>query len=264
MDAPSANPAAATPAAADTAGNGAPAWQPDPDLEPDLSNLVTEDDTPVESIFADMQQRLLTHTLYSSWRPEGAGRSFLALSNVGYFYSNRQPALVPDMLLSLDVAPAGPLETKEGHSYFQWLMAKPPDVIIEIVSDKTGGEETHKMKTYSRQGVRYYAIFDPKEVLNHGVLRVFRLRDDGFKRMKTAWLPGVGLGLTLWEGTFEGVTRTWLRWCDRAGKVIPTGEERAEAERQRADAAEQRAEAAAAKLQEVAAKLRQLGVEPDV
>ena len=51
-------------------------------LEPDLSHLVTEDDTPVDNRFSERQQRLLPHLLFSSW-PEG--RPFEALSNVGLF-----------------------------------------------------------------------------------------------------------------------------------------------------------------------------------
>jgi hypothetical protein len=69
------------------------------------------------------------------------------------------------------------------------------------------------------------------------------------------WLPGVGLGLTLWEGMFEGHAELWLRWCDQEGDPIPTGAERAEQERQRAEQAEQRAE-------QLLAQLRALGVEP--
>jgi hypothetical protein len=50
------------------------------------------------------------------------------------------------------------------------------------------------------------------------------------------------LGLTLWEGQFEGKHATWLRWTDEHGVLIPTGKERAEQERQRAEHTEQRAE----------------------
>lgn len=63
------------------------------------------------------------------------------------------------------------------------------------------------------------------------------------------WLRTVGLGLTLWEGAFEGVTGTWLRWCDRDGQVIPTGVEGRELERQRAD--------------RLAEYLRTMGVNPE-
>jgi hypothetical protein len=51
--------------------------------------------------------------------------------------------------------------------------------------------------------------------------------------------PDVGLGLVLWTGTFEGQQQTWLRRCDKDGRVIPTGAER------------------------LAAQLRALGVEPE-
>ncbi len=46
--------------------------------------------------------------------------------------------------------------------------------------------------------------------------------------VEAQWFPEVGLGLRLWEGSFEGRPGTWLRWCGRDGQVIPTGAERAE------------------------------------
>ncbi|MDW8396596.1 MAG: Uma2 family endonuclease, partial [Anaerolineae bacterium] len=63
------------------------------------------------------------------------------------------------------------------------------------------------------------------------------------------------LGVTLWAGVYGGLEATWLRWCDQEGKLLLTGQERAEAERQRAEAERQRAE-------RLEAKLRALGVDP--
>jgi hypothetical protein len=85
----------------------------------DLDDLVTEDGAAVDSIFIEKQQRLLTEPLYSSWAAPAEGGAFLALANVGWFYKYREPPLVPDVLLSLDAAPAGDLRSKEGRSYFQ-------------------------------------------------------------------------------------------------------------------------------------------------
>jgi hypothetical protein len=54
--------------------------------QPDIDNfddLVTEDDEPVDNIFSEKQQRLLTESLYNGWKPE---QSFLTLANVGLFY----------------------------------------------------------------------------------------------------------------------------------------------------------------------------------
>src|ERR1700757_2972974 len=73
-------------------------------------------------------------------------------------------------------------------------------------------------------------------------------------------LPGVGLGLVLWEGLYAGERDTWLRWCDAQGQVIPTGAERAEQEAARAAqeaAARQQAEAELARLRTEMARLRQ-------
>ncbi len=105
-------------------------------------------------------------------------------------------------------------------------MGKSPDVVIELVSDRRGGEDTLKKRHYARIGVKYYVIFDPEKHLRKGVLRAFSLRAGSYKPLKRLWFKSVGLGLMLWEGTYE--TRTedcWLCWCDEQGKPIPTGRE---------------------------------------
>src|SRR5208282_1920376 len=75
-----------------------------PELRPNVDHLVTEDDTPVDNVFSEKQQRLLTESLHTSWPGPGEGRPFVAMANVGLFYGIRLPAVVPDVLLSLDVA----------------------------------------------------------------------------------------------------------------------------------------------------------------
>jgi hypothetical protein len=49
---------------------------------PDLSALVTEDDTPVDNLFSAKQQRLLVEPLYTSWSGSGEGRPFLVEANL--------------------------------------------------------------------------------------------------------------------------------------------------------------------------------------
>jgi hypothetical protein len=226
----------------------APLPELDPELFPNLDELVTEDGAAVDNIYVEKQYRLLTEPLYSSWAGPGEGRPFLALSDVGWFHTWRQPPLVPDALLSLDAVPGGDLRTKEGRSYFQWLIGKPPDVVIEIVSDRRGGEEDYKMKAYARLRVLCYVIYDPDNVLRGGVLRAYILQRGKYEPVEPRWFPEVGLGLILWEGTFEGSHQTWLRWCDKEGQAIPTGAERAEKQAERAE--------------KLAAQLRALGIEP--
>jgi Uma2 family endonuclease len=199
-----------------------------PEHKPILDDLVTEDHKPVDSIFTEKQYRLLTQTLYSSWAGPGPNRSFLVLVNVGWFYQEKTPALVPDCLLSLDVTCPVDLQMKQGHSYFQWIMGKPPEVVIEIVSDKRSDEDSLKKEQYSRLGVSYYAVLDPEHHLSEDLLRIWQRKGNEFERIEPGYWPEIGLGLILWEGTFERHADTWLRWCDEKGEVIPTGEERAQ------------------------------------
>src|SRR5262249_19806070 len=160
---------------------------------------------------------------------------FLALANVGLFFSVKQPPLVPDVMLSLDVQLGDDFSRKENRSYFTWILGKPPDVVIEFVSDRRGGEATHKMREYGRLGVTYYVIFDPGNLLKGGVLRRLALRQGSYEPLETPWFPNVGLGLTLWEGRYEGYHARWLRWCEAGGRLIPTGHERADQEQHHAE-----------------------------
>jgi hypothetical protein len=232
-------------------------WVLAPEDLPDVEGLVIEDGQPVDNIFAEKQYRLLTEPLYSSWAGPGEGRTFLALANVGLFFADKQPPLAPDVMLSLDVPPAADLSQKENRSYLIWVKGKPPDVAIEFVSDRRGGEDSFKMSDYARIRVLYYVIFDPRRVLSQELVRAFELRDGAYVRRDPSWLPAVQLGLTLWDGEYERQPGQWLRWREQDGSLIPTGRERAEQERQRADQEQQRAE-------KLAAQLRAAGIEPEM
>jgi Uma2 family endonuclease len=234
-----------------------------PEDIPNVEDLVIEDGKPVDNMFVEKEYRLLTEPLYSSWTsPRG---EFLAVANVGLFFAYREPPLVPDVMLSLNVPAGRDLMQKENRSYFIWVIGKPPDVVIEIVSDLRGGEETDKMLAYARIGVTYYVIHDPRNRLHHGLLRAFYLSQGKYEPMEPSWLENVGLGLTFWEGEFQGQDHPhWLRWCNRDGIVIPTGKELAEQEKQRAEQEKQRAEQEKQRAERLAAQLRALGIDPNV
>jgi Uma2 family endonuclease len=229
-------------------------------VEVDVADLVTEDDTPVDNWFSEKQQRLLTEPLYSSWQPpseeSGQPRNFVAAANVGLFYSRSRPPLVPDMFLSLDAEIPENWYEKNHRSYFFWEFGKAPEVVVEIVSNREGGEATSKLRDYAKIAVGYYIIYDPTQQLSDETLRVYELTFRRYRQRADATLPELGLRLTLWEGIYEDKAGVWLRWCDAAGNLIPTGAERAAKAEQRAVSAEQRAAL-------LAAKLRELGVDPD-
>ncbi|WP_133796876.1 hypothetical protein [Prosthecobacter fusiformis] len=84
-------------------------------------------------------------------------------------------------------------------------------------------------------------MFDPIHYLSEKSQSVFALERSVYRPQQQMTFGELGLGLMLWEGEFEGVTHQWLRWCDREGKMLFTGQERADL---------------------LAAKLREMGVDP--
>jgi Uma2 family endonuclease len=192
---------------------------------PDISHLVTEDDTPVDNLISEKQQRLSIICLYSSLSRDVP---FLATANVGLFYGLNQPPLVPDVLLSFEVSVPEDWSQKQNRSYFVWKFGKPPEVAIEIVSNKVGNELGSKLRDYARAGVAYYVVFDPLQLLGKAVVRVHQLEGTRYRLLDDNWMEQIELGLTLWEGSFEGKSFAWLRWCDREGNLLLTGDERAE------------------------------------
>jgi Uma2 family endonuclease len=248
--------------------------------ELDISHLVIEDDTPVDNFQSAQQQRLLVEPLCSA----GAlTMPFIAEANVGLFYKLKGDPIVPDMLLSLDVQRAEDYDERRDRSYFVWEFGKVPEVCVEIVSNQEGdelvlsqksrkkGRTIAKKEIYARVGVPYYVVFDPlqqiQDQMDGALVKVFSISPDGYTELnpslsaetmgRVVWLSSVGIGLTLWEGQFEDeVTRIWLRWCDREGRVIPTGAELARAAKVRAEAAE-------SKAQRLAERLRSLGIDPE-
>jgi Uma2 family endonuclease len=242
---------------------------------PNLDHVVVQDDAPVDGIQTERDMRLLIEPLHTSWTGPGEGRPFIALANVGIFYASGKPPIVPDVMLSLDVTWSGDLEFKEYQSYFVWIVGKVPEVAIEIVSNREGGEDDKKMHEYARLRIQYYVIFDPRKLLSEIPLRIYELRRGHYQLMEGNWLEEVGLGLTIWRGTYQGVSGPWLRWCDKDSHLIPTGEEardqerqraekekeRAEKEKERAEKEKERAEAAEKANRVLLEKLRALGID---
>lgn len=219
---------------------------------PDANQLVTENDTPVDNFASAKQQRLLVSSLYSSIQQQ----TFLAEANVGIYHAYRQPAIVPDIFLSFDVQVPENWWEKQNRCYMLWEFGKPPEVVIEIVSNKEGDELGKKLNIYEQMRASYYIVYDPNQQLGEKVLRVYELRGRRYFETSETWLEQVGLGVTLWEGAFEGRQDMWLRWCYQDHTVLATGDERAEQEKQRAEQAEQRA-------QLLAERLRAMGIDPD-
>ena len=76
-------------------------------------------------------------------------------------------------------------------------------MVIEIVSNKKGGDLDSKLEKYARAGVSYYGVFEPLETLSPQILQVYGLHEGQYRQLSDAWLDFVGLGLVVWEGEFE-------------------------------------------------------------
>jgi Uma2 family endonuclease len=239
-----------------------PVLLPDDVAYPDTSLLITEDGKPVDNLFVEKQYRLLTEPLWTSWKDPQA-RPFRVLANVGLFFKYKEPPLVPDIMFASDVESPAHARESDNRSYFVWVVGKPPDVVIEIVSDKRGQEDTEKLAAYERIKVPFYVIFDPDERLDGAVLRAYASHQEKYRPIDPARLGDLGLGLTLWEGEIEEANDTWLRWIDSDGKLIPNAKERAEAEAKRAEAEAKRADEAEKRIRRLEEKLKAAGISPN-
>lgn len=230
--------------------------------EPDVSHLVTEDDEPVESVYQAKQMDILVEALRVSW-PEG--RPFVSGSDVGIF-NKVAPGIAPDVLLSVGVDYPPNLTEKKYRSYFIWVYGKPPDVVIEVVSNREGGELTDKLRAYCEMRVPYYVVHDPEHWLGNRTLRIFQLSGASYIEKVDRFFPELSLGLTLWSGKFDAYQQPeWLRWTRADGSLLETGEEIARAgraESERAEAERQRADQQSKRAEELEARLRELGQEP--
>ena len=110
---------------------------------------------------------------------------------------------------------------------------------------------------YAWFGVPFYVVFDPLRLVQGEAVQAWqRTPVAAYRPCAYDILPEIGLGLRLWQGRFENLVATWLRWQKASGDLIPTGGERADWERARADREGNRAD-------RLAALLRAHGISPD-
>ncbi|MEM7533758.1 MAG: Uma2 family endonuclease [Chloroflexota bacterium] len=208
-------------------------------------DIITEDDEPVDNFPSEKQQRLLVQPLFdNNYLPE----PFIAAVDIGIFRTGEDP-IVPDMFLSLGVGLAKELWDQENRSYFLWKFGKPPEIAVEIVSNKKGRETTVKLEKYAQYGIKYYVIFDFQKKVQDATLTVYELQEGVYVARSDYQLPDVGLSLDFWDGTFEKMEQKWLRWYKSDGEMLLTGKEDSnlqralrEHERVRAEQAEIHAE----------------------
>lgn len=158
-------------------------------------------------------------------------------------------------------------------SYVIWQEEANPFVVVELLSPSTEAEDLGR--TLPQRGkpptkwqvyeqilrVPYYIVFS--RYTNE--LQPFQLVGGHYERMTPTDgrfpVPELGLSFGLWQGSYKGMNRIWLRWFTESGEMILTPAEEAAAAQQEAAIAQERARSAEARAERLAAKLRELNVE---
>jgi Uma2 family endonuclease len=135
---------------------------------------------------------------------------------------------------------------RERKSWVVWEEGKAPDVVIELLSESTAqADKTEKKETYQdRLRVPEYFWYDP---FNPEDWAGFILRDGKYESLvpdaeRRFISERLGLALVRWQGVYKGVEAIWLRWATLEGRLLPTGDELVQQERQRAEQEKQRAQ----------------------
>jgi Uma2 family endonuclease len=264
----------------------APFGEPAP-LEEILPNveLIEEDGVPTESPWHYYQLCLLIAVLTYRWRDR---TDFYVGGNMFIYYSTAQAR-------SIKADPVGTTAFK-GPDFFYvagvnreplrryWEVweegGRYPDLIMEFLSPSTAKEDLGSKKDFYERvfRTREYFCFDP----DTGDLLGWRLNERGRYRVikpdERGWLWSEELEswLGLWEGTYMGSERRWLRLYDTDRRLLPLPDEderqqkeaarrqakvakgQAKTARKQAKAAEERAEAAEAETARLKARLAEL------
>ncbi len=249
---------------------------------PTMYDLPSEDpeELGLPDEFHDLQPQLLSATLRLS---DGDASDMFTGTDLNLYYDPNHPLWHkrPDWFLVIGV-PRLYDQRDLRLSYVIWQERVSPLVVVELLSPGTEKEDLGetsrepdepptKWDVYEQiLKIPYYLVFDRYT----DTLRAFQLTNDRYQELdlsdRRLWVPALNLGLGLWQGSYQGITRLWLRWYDQQGEWIPTDAEanqrlqqEAERDRQRAEIAEARAQDAEARANALAQRLRELGIDPN-
>ena len=215
--------------------------------------LPEEDETPLESHYHILQINLLAEVIHQHLQPR---TDYFCGTNMFVYYNleqaegiiefmegkrDRAPYKGPDLFVAVGVD-----GTKRRKSWLVWEENDHfPDLIVEITSPRTKSKDTDdNLKLYAQVfRTQEYFWYDEEA----GEWMGYRLVGDGYVPIEVnergwRWSEVLGAWLGVSELPYRGWRYRWLRLYDVEGRLVPTGEELAAAERQRAEAEHRRAE----------------------
>jgi Uma2 family endonuclease len=216
-----------------------------PKAPPGQDELPSCDGEPMETARHRDQSLLLTESLWAYWADR---RDVFVGGNMFVYFSELQTRgshfRGPDVFVVLDA------QYRTRKSWVMWEEdGRLPDVVIELLSDTTRHiDRGEKMRIYAQiWKTSVYVLYDPiSRELEGYTLDSSQRKYVPLARDARGDIPVDVLGLSLGErpGDVNVEPGPFLRWIDTDGRPLPSGTERAEAERKRADAAQERADAA--------------------
>ena len=212
---------------------------------PSAEDLPDSDDTPVDNELQDLIPGLLKILLASIWSER---MDWFFGVDMGIYYDPEQPAIVPDVFLSVGVPRI--IDEDLRLSYVLWEEQEVPILIIEVVSHKRRGEYTKKKQFYAEMGALYYVVYNPLRK-RKPPLEIYKLENGTYQLQagERVWLTELQLGIGRERGTHVGITRDWLYWYNQQGNRYLTAEERLQQSQQ--------------KIQQLEEQLRRLGINPN-
>jgi Uma2 family endonuclease len=226
-----------------------------PPVEIPVLALPTEDGVPLETNWHCLEISLRVDCIHAHWADR---RDDFAGGNMFIYFSleqaRRQDYRGPDFFLVQGVDGA-----RDRDAWVVWEEeGRYPDLIIELSSPSTEAVDRGPKKRLYERTFRTpeYFCYSPDGHRLDGWHRAnnqyaaLEPNEDG--RM---WSEVLGLWLGNWEGAYQHIPATWLRFYTPDGQLVPT---QAEAQAARADAQAQRAEAAEAEVARLRAELERV------
>jgi len=210
-----------------------------PIVPPGEDELPCSDGVPMETETHRLQMNLLIESLSLAWKDRNdfyvGGDMFLYFSEDQVRHNDFRG---PDFFVVLDAV------RRRRKSWVTWKEGRSPNVIVELLSESTEHiDRGEKMVVYAKQlRVAEYFLYDPLDHRLEGYALDTRRRR--YRKMKPEpngdfVCQQLGLRLGLRDGEIFGYERSpWLRFIDAEGRVLQTGDERAEEAEERASKAE--------------------------
>ncbi|WP_416666448.1 Uma2 family endonuclease [Egbenema bharatensis] len=231
------------------------------------SEVIGEPGLPDE--FHDLQPQLLSRTLSLA---DYTRNQWFTGSDLNLYYDVHHPLWYkrPDWFLAVGIP-----RLYDGRdfrrSYVTWQEGKNPHVVIEFLSPGTESEDLGRFyrQEDAIEGIEgddlsptdtipnpegsppaKFNVYEQHLRVPHYLtysrqkrqLRYFQWIGDCYQEQPVnqtnpqVWLTDLQIGLGLWEGTFEGISSCWLRWCDAEGHWYLTDTEQERQAKEQAQA----------------------------